>query len=293
MRLGIRLVLIGAVASSLTSASDAQVRASEAATVSQTVDGTVITIAYSRPQARGRQGLFGTLVHYDEIWTPGANWATTLEVSKDVRVNGQAVAKGTYSVWAIPGPDRWTMVLDPEARRFHTQRPRESSSQIRFTATPDSGAHTEVLTWDFPAVRRDGATLRLRWGALALPLDIAVQPTGRGQRASNGESYVGTYALRFSGRQADAAPVTAAVREVDGVVHMRLTPNPFEPAEPELELVPMGEAHAFRPAFRRDGRVFDVETEAKLVFSVENGRATGFELFGLNGRPWGQATRAQ
>ena len=37
----------------------AQVKASEPASVSQTVDGTTITVVYSRPQARGRDSLFG------------------------------------------------------------------------------------------------------------------------------------------------------------------------------------------------------------------------------------------
>ena len=37
----------------------AQIRASELATVSQTVDGTVIKLEYSRPRLRGRDTIFG------------------------------------------------------------------------------------------------------------------------------------------------------------------------------------------------------------------------------------------
>src|SRR5215212_7024286 len=79
---------------------EAQIRASELAVMSQTIDGTLITVQYSRPRARGRDPIFGTrAVTWGETWTPGANWATTLEVNKPVTINGNPVAKGKYSVW--------------------------------------------------------------------------------------------------------------------------------------------------------------------------------------------------
>ena len=78
-----------------------QLVASEAASVSQTVDGTKVTITYSRPRARGRTGLFGTQVKWGSTWTPGANVATRLDLSKDVTIQGQPVPKGSYSVWFV------------------------------------------------------------------------------------------------------------------------------------------------------------------------------------------------
>ena len=68
-----------------------QVRASELGTVSQIIDGTRIAIEYSRPRARGRNDLFGGEIKWQEVWTPGANFATTLEVSRDVRIDGHPV----------------------------------------------------------------------------------------------------------------------------------------------------------------------------------------------------------
>ena len=72
----------------------AQIRASERATLSQTIDGTVISLDYARPRLRGRSPIFGKVVKWGELWTPGANWATTLEASKPIALGGQAVAKG-------------------------------------------------------------------------------------------------------------------------------------------------------------------------------------------------------
>ena len=70
------------------------------------IDGTKITMEYSRPRARGRNPLFGTrAVRWDEVWTPGANWATTFETTKDMTLNGRRVPKGPALLTSssIPG----------------------------------------------------------------------------------------------------------------------------------------------------------------------------------------------
>jgi hypothetical protein len=96
--------------------------------VAQTVDGTSITVEYARPQARGRNPVFGQVVHWGETWTPGANWATNITVSKDVKVNGGPLPKGSYSVWMIPQQETWTVFFHPTVRLFHTQRPSPDSA---------------------------------------------------------------------------------------------------------------------------------------------------------------------
>jgi len=151
------------------------VRASEMGTVSQTVDGTVIALEYYRPTLRGRAP-FGGIVRWGEKWTPGANWATTLDVSKDVHLNGHPVPRGKYALWFIPresGP--WTVILHTEARRFHVQRPDSAGELLRLDVAPEQGPPTETLTWDFPLVRSDGTTLRFRWATTALSLDVRVE----------------------------------------------------------------------------------------------------------------------
>jgi len=81
----------------------AQIRASEHFTLTQKVSSTTITMEGDRPVARGRT-LFGDggVVKWGEVWTPGANWATTIEVDRDVKVDGQPLPKGKYSLWLTP-----------------------------------------------------------------------------------------------------------------------------------------------------------------------------------------------
>jgi hypothetical protein len=65
--------------------------------VTQTVRDTEISIVYNRPVARGR-ALFGSLVKSNVVWNPGANEATTVEVSHDVLIENQKLDAGRYSL---------------------------------------------------------------------------------------------------------------------------------------------------------------------------------------------------
>ena len=171
------LECIVALALVLPGSSHAQVMASEHGMVEQQVDGTTITVEYYRPQARGRTNLIGGVVKFGSTWTPGANWATTIEVNKDVHIEGQALPKGKYSIWTIPQQDQWTVILSSAWKRFHVQGPDPSAHEIRFTVKPQEAPELDVLTFTFPDVAADSTTLLLRWGTTAVPMHIEVMPS--------------------------------------------------------------------------------------------------------------------
>jgi len=151
----------------------AQVRASQAAAVSQRVANTEITVTYSRPVARGRE-LFGSIVPYGQVWNPGADQATAVTFSRDVTINGEALAAGQYSIWAVPGPDRWAWIFSRAANVYHTPYPGEAQDALRLELTPETAPHAEVMTFDFPLVEGKEAVLRFHWGTTALPLTVVV-----------------------------------------------------------------------------------------------------------------------
>ena len=121
----------------------------------------------------------GKVVPFGRAWTPGANWATTIEVDHDVRIEGHQLAKGRYSVWMIPEPNAtpWTVILSGTWKRFHVQGPDPSASEVRFTVQPDRGPNVDVLTFTFPAIEADATTLLLQWGTTAVPMHITVAPS--------------------------------------------------------------------------------------------------------------------
>jgi hypothetical protein len=71
-------------------------------------------IIYSRPLKNGRS-VFGELVEYGQIWRLGANEATEIELYKDVKCGSDVkVKKGRYTLYAIPYPDKWTIIFNKE-----------------------------------------------------------------------------------------------------------------------------------------------------------------------------------
>ncbi len=263
----------------------AQFRASELGSVSQTIDGTRITVEFSRPQARGRDSLFGRVVKRGEVWTPGANWATTLEVSKDVKLNSHPLPKGKYSVWMVVRPvAEWTVVVDPRFHRFHMFPPDSTAEQIRFQVRPQERPFIEVLTWSFPDNRQSGATLAMQWGATYVPLEVEVEPSHRLTIAADRASpYLGTYEFRWaapSGMPVSTQPVAFTIAYEGGRLIGRWNPAP-DPTMERIVLVPLANDWFLTGFFDEKGTVYDLETEMVFEFAMQAGRATGFEIRGL------------
>ena len=146
-------------------------RPSPKASVMQTIGLTDVTIVYSRPSVKGRT-IWGDLVPYDKVWRTGANEATTFTVSDDVTVNGQALAKGTYSLHTIPGKESWTVVFNKDAGQWGSFAYDQAKDALRVTAKPEKADFREFLTFDFPQVSADEATVAIRWENLAVPFTV-------------------------------------------------------------------------------------------------------------------------
>jgi hypothetical protein len=151
--------------------------ASQKGTVSQTINTTVVTVEYQRPSARGRL-LFGdtALVKYDALWTPGANRATILELSRDARVAGRALPAGRYSVWLIPRAGEWTLTINRKWDAHHAIYPGEEEDVFRTRVRPQTAPmHMETLAIYFPQVGPYEAPLHIHWGSTLLAIVIEVE----------------------------------------------------------------------------------------------------------------------
>ncbi|MEM6846031.1 MAG: DUF2911 domain-containing protein [Bacteroidota bacterium] len=72
---------------------------------------TYVKIVYCQPHKRDRP-VFGGLVPYGEVWRLGANEATEITLTEDLTVGGKKLAAGTYSMYAIPEKDKWTVIFN-------------------------------------------------------------------------------------------------------------------------------------------------------------------------------------
>jgi hypothetical protein len=150
-----------------------KIRPSQRASVMQRIADTTITIEYGRPVARGRE-LFGALVPWGKVWCPGADEATTIEVTAPVQVQAKDLAAGKYSLWAEPQSDRWTLIFNREAAAWHNKYP-AGQEALRVESTPRTGSHMETLAFYFPVVDGRKAEVVLHWGTTVVPMSVEVQ----------------------------------------------------------------------------------------------------------------------
>ncbi|HEY4303654.1 MAG TPA: DUF2911 domain-containing protein [Gemmatimonadaceae bacterium] len=167
---GVALLAAAACTSAPASAQQATPK-SQLGIVTQWIAGTKVEITYRRPVARGR-ALFGSLVPYGKVWTPSADTAARIAISGPIEINGARLNAGTYSMWATPDAQSWTMSFNSNAVLFHLTLP-TSGEVLKVNAKPvASSDHIETLMFDFPMTDADSARLELRWGTTVIPFSI-------------------------------------------------------------------------------------------------------------------------
>ena len=157
---------------------------SPAATVSQTIGISTVTITYSRPSVKGRE-VWGALVPYgwnkqafgtgnEAPWRAGANENTTIRFSHDATVEGKQVPAGVYGLFFVVNKDNTgEVVLSKDNKSwgsfFYDQKQDVLRSGIQIRAA----SFTETLTYDFNEVTKTSAELLLNWEKKQFPVKIS------------------------------------------------------------------------------------------------------------------------
>lgn len=275
-----RQLLLGALlwSTASTSGASAQIRASELGTMSQVIDGTRIVLQYSRPRARGRDTLFGIGDRgWGHLWTPGANWATTIDASKGITLNKIAVPKGKYSMWMkLTSATAWTLVLDPDFHRYHEDRPDSNAKQIRIPVVVTAAPFTDVLTWSMPELRIDGGTLEFRWERARVALDVDVTPSlVMTLSAADAAPYLGLYTVTTIEKGKPGSVSTLTITHEDNTLK-----GVFEPDDPYLKKFALIRISPdwFAPAvYDKNGRIYEVlRPDETWEFTRKAGKVVSF-----------------
>jgi len=89
-------------------------------TVEWTVQGAKITISYGRPFLKARKVL-SEVAPAGKIWRTGADEATTLTTDKALMFGALMVPAGTYTLYTVPGPTTWKLVVSKETGQWGTE----------------------------------------------------------------------------------------------------------------------------------------------------------------------------
>jgi hypothetical protein len=118
-----RILLSALLLAGMTSLANAQVNkdelktpntASPNAETSVTINGKQVWIFYHAPSVKGRKifGGAGALQPDDTVWRLGADYATVLHTDADLDLNGLAVPKGDYAIYADLDKGQWKLIVN-------------------------------------------------------------------------------------------------------------------------------------------------------------------------------------
>lgn len=145
---------------------DKQKRQSPPATYEHKVGDATVVISYSQPSVKGRT-IYGDLVPYGKVWRTGANEATTLTTDKAIKIGGEELAPGTYSLFTIPGEEEWTIILNSDAKQWGAYKYDEEKDAVRFTTKAKEHEMTEMMTFS-----GDKHHIYLDWANTRVPIMV-------------------------------------------------------------------------------------------------------------------------
>lgn len=156
---------------------------SPAATVSQTVGISTITVNYSRPSVKGR-AIWGSLVPYgwnkqgfgtnnDAPWRAGANENTVIRLSHPATIEGHQVPAGDYGLFFVINQDQTgEVILSKDSRSWGSFWYDPAKDEMRAKISLRPVAQTEMLTYDFQNITKNSAELVLNWEKMQFPVKI-------------------------------------------------------------------------------------------------------------------------
>lgn len=147
-------------------------------TIKQNFGISDFTIEYSRPSVKGRV-IFGDLVPYGKIWRTGANAATKITFSDDVKIEGKAVAAGTYAMYSIPNKDSWEIMLYKDLTLGgNVDEYKKENELLSFTAKT-SALHdhdkVETFTFNIAEVTNSSANIEMIWDKTKVTFNITTE----------------------------------------------------------------------------------------------------------------------
>jgi len=135
-------------------------------------DGKTITVDYSSPRMKDRK-ISGALVPYGEVWRTGANDATAFVTDANLTVGGKDVPVGSYTIFTVPGADKWPLIINKKTGEWGIPYKYESDElarvdmQVSKTASP-----VENFTIAFDQAG-GSCTMHLDWENTRASVEIA------------------------------------------------------------------------------------------------------------------------
>ncbi len=143
--------------------------------IEQKIGLTDVTVEYSRPGKKGRK-VFGTdgIVEYNKFWRTGANSATKVTFSEDVKIGGKDLMKGSYAILTKPNAAAWTVNFYPyESGSWGSYTEKVPTVSLE-AKTMSLGNEVESMTINFNDFTDVSGNLNIMWDKTGVSLPILV-----------------------------------------------------------------------------------------------------------------------
>ena len=155
------------------------------ASVSQKVGFTNITISYSSPGVKGRK-VFGEMLPWGVTWRAGANAATKITFSTNVKIGDKDVRAGTYSIFVTPMESGdWTVHLNSKGNQVYAymnedrkidEKALAADDAVMVKVAPKTVSKAERLHYMISAGDNKTATINMHWDTYKISFDVDTQP---------------------------------------------------------------------------------------------------------------------
>lgn len=163
-------------------------RESQKQEIVQNVGDTRVSIVYHRPNSKGRKiwgcstadvipkgGVtYPCLVPNGQVWRSGANENTTIEFSRDVTINGQALPAGKYGFHTIPNDNEWILIFNKANDQWGSFTYDEKKDALRVKVKPMKAEMQESLSYEFQNITANSGKIVLRWEKIAVPFTFDI-----------------------------------------------------------------------------------------------------------------------
>lgn len=132
------------------------------ATASADLGSAAITITYNSPSIRGRK-IMGGLVPYGQVWRTGANPATTIVTTADLKIGTLSVPAGTHTIYTLPGESQWLLIINNQTGQWGTEYTEAKDlGRTPLTSKPLSSPQ-EAMSISFEHTTPTSTELHVRW----------------------------------------------------------------------------------------------------------------------------------
>jgi hypothetical protein len=109
------------------------------------------------------------------VYRLGANESNEITFFKDVTIGGKPVKAGSYSLFAIPNKDKWTLIINSKINSWGAYTYEVAKDVVR-TEVPVITLTTPVEALSMMFTKTDtGANLNIGWDTVSVTLPITLK----------------------------------------------------------------------------------------------------------------------